>query len=379
MSPDLKKVDIKEALSFFENLKKNNVNKGGDRPNRKPHDKFMPYVMIRSYAGDKGARPMAAGSVFWESPDIWTAVGDPASTPQIPPNQGGTAVAGKPNTVYAHVWNLGRAPIAGARVEWYWFNPSLGIDGAHAHLIGTTGVELNPRGFPGCHKLVKCPTAWVPVMENGGHECLVARISAFGDPLNPAHLWDSWADRHVAQRNIAVVAAKAEIHKLLGSLDFSRPKNSMVRLFQLGHEAAHAVALMAPHLKIDQAVKTNLLAELQANGHLTIPPLVTPFPRVMPHTILNLGARPVAPAAPAARMKPAAMDIHMKPAMDKPHLLHEAATVADLLHHGNLMSPDLVKRVEVLPPPKKGEAQVLRIISYQDNKPVGGYTIIVSG
>ena len=354
------KVDIEEVKAFFEKFKK-----GQDK---KPRESFMPYVLIRSFAGDHGTRPLHDTIPFWESPDIWTAAGAPNVTPEIPPNPGGTVTVGKPNTLYAHVWNLGRAPIAGVRVEWYWFNPSLGFNEATANLIGITGVELSARGFPGCHKLVKCPQAWVPVMENGGHECLVARVSAFGDPLNSSHEWDAWADRHVAQRNISVVAANADVRKLLGSLDKTKPANTMVHLYQIGQEAADSLTLAAPHLKMDSAVKTTLLAELRPDGNLMLPPLTATVPRIMPHLLLNLGNKS---KVTTSVLRPTNTD--------RFNLLHEAAGVHTLLHHGNFLSSEMLQGLNILPHPKKGEAQVLRIVSYKDNKAIGGYTIIVSG
>ncbi|PYQ62073.1 MAG: hypothetical protein DMF53_13890 [Acidobacteria bacterium] len=58
---------------------------------------------------------------FWESPDIFVAPDMNASTaPDTPTTLGGLAKAGVPNTLWAHVWNLGRAPVYNARVEFYW-------------------------------------------------------------------------------------------------------------------------------------------------------------------------------------------------------------------------------------------------------------------
>src|SRR5260370_11174177 len=142
---------------------------------------FYPYLLIRSVLGDRGDRPF--NCCFWESPDIWTAPGDPATSPSVPTDHGGQVTVGRPATVYAHVWNLGFAPLAGVRVEFYWFNPSLGINGSHANLIGMARCDLAARGMAGSHKLVKCPKAWIPVLENGGHECLVVRISGIGGPI----------------------------------------------------------------------------------------------------------------------------------------------------------------------------------------------------
>jgi hypothetical protein len=64
----------------------------------------------------------------------------------------------------------GRAPIAGVKLEFYWFDPSLveSFPQNHAHLIGMTRVDLGPRSSRDCHKLVKCPKAWVPVLKLGG-------------------------------------------------------------------------------------------------------------------------------------------------------------------------------------------------------------------
>ena len=353
-------VDIEQVKAFFDKVSKER--------DKKPHDSFMPYVLIRSCAGDHGRRPLSNNTSFWESPDIWITAGAPDSAPTIPANQGGTVIAGKPNTVYAHVWNLGRAPIAGVRVEWYWFNPSLGFNEATAHLIGITGVELSARGFPGCHKLVQCPHVWVPVLENGGHECLVARVSAFGDPLNSSYEWDAWADRHVAQRNVTVVYTFAYVRNLLDSLDKTKPAKSTVRLYQIGQEAADTLILAAPHLTVDPRVKTTLLAELRPDGDLMLPPLTATVPRIMPHLLLNLGNKPQVTASV------------IRPTNNEGgNLLHEGADVPTLLHHGNLLSAEMLQRLNVLPLPKKAEAQVLRIVSYKDNQPIGGYTIIVSG
>ena len=112
----------------------------------------------------------------------------------MPATPGGVARAGAPTTLYAQVWNLGKAPAYRVRVEFYWFNPSLGISRADANLIGATWVDLGnrfaragswtevrgPAGAylsMGSHIMVRCPTTWVPQYLNNGHECLVVRVS----------------------------------------------------------------------------------------------------------------------------------------------------------------------------------------------------------
>jgi hypothetical protein len=175
-------------------------------------EKFLPYLLVRSVLNDRGDRPLTVTS--WESPDIWTADGDPASTPAIPPDHGGVYIAGRPFTIYAHVWNLGFAPLAGVAIEFYEFAPSLGIDGAHARPpIGVARCELSGRGMAGSHQLVKCPNAWVTALDvldvsnSGWKICLVVRVSGIGDPVggNP---WSPWLNRHVGQRTIGVTGQR---------------------------------------------------------------------------------------------------------------------------------------------------------------------------
>ncbi|TME55198.1 MAG: hypothetical protein E6I58_10845 [Chloroflexi bacterium] len=145
---------------------------------------------------------------FWESPDILIEPGiDPAHAPAIPTSLGAIAKAGMDNTLYAHVWNLGQAPCPDTLVEFYWFNPALGFDAAHANLVGATWVELRARGEANSHRLVRCPVSWRAQFVNGGHECLMVRLSqAALDPLS-APAWDASRNRHIGQRNIHVMSA----------------------------------------------------------------------------------------------------------------------------------------------------------------------------
>ena len=167
---------------------------------------YMPFLFIRANAGDLGARPVVGP--FWESPDILIEPGiDPAHAPAIPTSLGAIAKAGMDNTLYAHVWNLGQAPCPDTLVEFYWFNPALGFDAARANLVGATWVELRARGEANSHRLVRCPVSWRAQFVNGGHECLMVRLSqAALDPLS-APAWDASRNRHIGQRNIHVMSA----------------------------------------------------------------------------------------------------------------------------------------------------------------------------
>jgi hypothetical protein len=355
--------------------------------------RFYPYILIRSILNDHGNRPINVP--FWESPDIWTAPGDPSASPAVPPDHGGTLTATKPHTIYAHVWNLGRAPIAGVKVEFYWFDPTIGaFDDAHAHLIGMTRVDLGPRSSPYCHKLVKCPKAWVPQMVNAdGHECLVARASAIGDNLSAADAWHPYADRHVAQRNVHVAQPNADMSKLIHALEASRIKSTRVQLLQVGEQAAVTLKIAAPKLKLDPAVKTHVLAELRPDGSLALPatvtgpagghapvalatpaahPAVTPatgVPRIVPGTVLRVPAPTTRVTTPVPGPAGGATT----------ELAVGGANLTHLIAHATLLSPELLATIKQLPAPPRGNAQVMRIVSLQGDQIVGGYTIVVGG
>jgi hypothetical protein len=336
-------------------------------------NRFYPSLLVRSVLGDRGDRPF--NGCFWESPDIWTAPNDPTTSPAIPPTHGGEVVAGRPCTVYAHVWNLGLAPLAGIHVEFYWFNPSLGIDGTHGNLIGTARCELAARGMPGSHRLVKCPKAWTPIIENNGHECLVVRLFGIGDPLG-GNEWHPWQNRHVAQRNISVVAVDANLDKFVGLIDLSRPHNTRTQLIQLGAiEGELARQLAAPNLKLAQ-IDPQVLAEIDLSGTVTMPSL-TEVPAGMKSSVHPLAtgvAKPLPILHPAGSV----------PVID-PHVIFQQLAPRAVQSPGPARLTDLLSKIPVLHPgetrgvPPPGEAYVLRLASYNGDQLVGGYTLVVKG
>ena len=177
-------------------------------------DLYLPFLFMRANPGDTGGRLNPDGSrmqgVFWESPDVLILAGaDPSTAPSVPPELGQVALAGQPNTIYAHVWNFGQAQAAEVVVEFYWCDPSLGINAASAHLIDQVFLSLGARGSGRAHALVKCPTPWTPTFLNGGHECLLVRVWDYcSDSLGKPE-WDASINRHIGQRNIHVVPAPA--------------------------------------------------------------------------------------------------------------------------------------------------------------------------
>ncbi len=300
---------------------------------------FLPLLFIRTRLGDTGARPVVGA--FWESPDILIApnVG-PASAPARPPDLGATARADVENTIYAHVWNLGQAPAHGAIIEFYWFNPTLGFNGTAANFIGKAFVDLDGRGSPGSHKLVKCPFSWIPKFLNGGHECLVVRIShPVTDPL-ASPPWDASKNRHVGQRNIHVMsaaeaAAKPTLGINVGPL-YGQPGQLQVARAETG---------TMPWLFLATNSRTNIPATGAANGVVGITPPI-PVGAGLP----KLGTIPDPQAAGVIG------DTHS--------VNGDNQQVGFLATDGN---------------PGSGKANVYRVSGTQNGEAFGGYTVVVLG
>jgi len=151
---------------------------------------WTPWLLIRYCETDAGQRPIP-GSDGYASTDIWVESSDP----------GGNAVPGEPNFVNVRILNLGKAPALPMRVDFYWGNPAIGMGPGQMTLIGTEWIH---QFLAHSLKEVRCSTPWIPVYENGGHECLIVNCSSpVLDPI--AQPFQTTLDRHVGQRNITVL------------------------------------------------------------------------------------------------------------------------------------------------------------------------------
>jgi hypothetical protein len=139
------------------------------------------------------------GSPWWESPDIWVVPGsDPLGVP-------GSPVAGQSAYVWARVHNDGDTDVDGARVDYWWANPAVGVTRVLATLIGNAYVDV----AAGTSEEVLCLVPWVPAFVNDGHECLVAEVHSSYDPLPtpPPDPFDPPSHRQTAQKNLSVLPA----------------------------------------------------------------------------------------------------------------------------------------------------------------------------
>jgi hypothetical protein len=313
-------------------------------------EQFLPYLLIRSHLGDDGTRPMPPGRVFWDSPDVWLWGSEPEFAPNLPPSPGGVAVAGQPTTLYALVWNLGRAPLLGAVVEFYWFDPTLSFDSAHAHLIGTATVDLPSAMSQVSRRLVKCPLPWIPVLVNNGHECLVSRVSGVGDAIGPNE-WEPYLNRHVGQRNVCVLAGTSTTDPLLKSLDRNRNRDLEIRVVAV-NDGAFAVETVAPELRLARGGDI-VLGGVTAEGQSLIRDRVD-WPAGRPTK------RPRRP-----------------PEIDPRRLQQQAGELRPSSGEG-LGDPAFLEALAAAGEVEPGRARVVRVVAYDDQRLTGGYTMVLT-
>jgi hypothetical protein len=220
--------------------------------------------------------------------------------------------------------------------EW----PSLGFSGASAHLIGVTWTDLAARGNTGSHRLLKCPVSWPAMYVNGGHECLMVRLSqACSDPLSGPP-WDASRNRHIGQRNIHVMSA--------------------------------AEAAAKPTIGVDVGPLFGGTAELRvARANTATMPwlhLVTNDRHAVPGTGAATGDVGITPAKPAGTGIP---DLGAVPDPRAAGLMGDIQGVTD---DGQQIA---VHATDANPGP--GNAHIYRVSGHQDGSVLGGYTVVVLG
>jgi hypothetical protein len=299
---------------------------------------------MRTHPGDLGARPIV-GAPFWESPDIFLLAGvHPAMAPDVPRQLGQNAIAGEPNTLYAHVWNFGKAAANEVMVEFYWCDPSLGITAGSVHLIAQKVISLGHKGSGKCHELVKCPEPWTPTFLNGGHECLLVRVwdNPSDFPGEPA--FDASCNRHVAQRNIHVQAPG------VGPM-FLRPMGA---------------PLIKPAFDAPLMIKVGALFGAPAQVRVD-----RVAPNTMPWLQLRTGTRGVFPAA--------------APPTGAPALSSPTAGGAGFPTGGGAQTQNVTGDDQMVGfstsdhAPGPGQAHVYRVSAHQNGTVFGGYTVVVLG
>jgi len=163
---------------------------------------LLPYLLIRTMAGDTGARPLPADFQIidrHQSPDIILTTQSTTDPPVVGRGEFDRALRGRivglldqgrRYDVWVHVWNLGHAPAYGVRVRAWHSGPA----GPRATYIGGRQLDLGERNSSASHLVVKLGS-WQP--EDGG--TIVATAECIADTCNGTHDWSQ--DRHTAQRD----------------------------------------------------------------------------------------------------------------------------------------------------------------------------------
>ena len=169
---------------------------------------------------------------WWLSPDIWVV---PGNDPNGPP---GSPIAGKPAYVWARVSNTGDSFAEGTRVDFYWANPSAQMVVGVATAIGSAYVDL----APGDTQEVLCLVPWIPVVVNGGHECVLAVAHAPGDsnplpdPLPNGFPFDPPSHEQIAQLNLSVLeAGMLQVSQLITVMALAREDKTAELSVSMGH------------------------------------------------------------------------------------------------------------------------------------------------
>jgi hypothetical protein len=189
----------------------------GEEREEGPPPTYTPWLVVRANPGDKGSRPLPAGTPWFLCPDLHVA----------PADAWGRVNAGDTVTVSVTVQNLGRAAATGVRARFWWVDPSGGVVPATSTLIGDSSRVSIAAGLA---EVLECRTPWIPRFVNGGHECLVVEVSSLSDPLTTTFRAD--LDRHVGQRNVTVLAPGGEQQRMMLTLTnpFSEPAQTTLHV-----------------------------------------------------------------------------------------------------------------------------------------------------
>jgi hypothetical protein len=158
---------------------------------------FWPFLLIRSFPGDSGARPAQAPNMY-QSPDLIMTISDPQYQPAVVGRDGMPALMGRQcrnvfvnrrHDVWVHVWNLGRAPAHGARIRAWVVDKDSGAK----EFVGGRQLDLGDRTSQNSHTVVRIGS-WDAKKGGSSRRELVATVESMSDVATSAA-----EDRHTAR------------------------------------------------------------------------------------------------------------------------------------------------------------------------------------
>jgi hypothetical protein len=169
-------------------------------------DALVPFLLIRSYVGDVGARPLAPDHWNNVSPDVIITQPMAAPAPPEPPVRGRDEAQDPAFVarilpllpidtivdVWIHVWNLGRAPAFGVRVRAWAFGT--GNNDPFSGFLGGRRIDLGARDSETSHVLVRVGQWPTP---NGWMGGVVANAECITD-VSTGSVPHDLGDRHFA-------------------------------------------------------------------------------------------------------------------------------------------------------------------------------------
>lgn len=174
------------------------------------------FLLIRDHIQDNGAEPLSSALPAWLSPDIVVRKPDGSL--------GGEAEAGIVNQVEVTVHNRGGIQAIGTYVDAFFASSATTFSPAAATPIGGIYIDVPGYGM----KTAVLP--WTPPASVAGHGCILARASLIIPPdtyANPA-VFDMRGDRHIAQRNIEVLAFEEDGDSLAFTFHVVNPEPRQV-------------------------------------------------------------------------------------------------------------------------------------------------------
>lgn len=157
---------------------------------------------------------------FWNTTELWNRHDADGGTAHETP------VVGTTNYLYVRVKNRGSEPAQNTTVKAYHCRPAAGLVWPDDWQAMTT-PSLSAGSIPSGGDTVVGPFEWTP--HTAGHECLLASVSADGDPSNADTVSGSiphWRlvpfDNNLAQRNVAPVPGGGAVGPLVASFDERR-------------------------------------------------------------------------------------------------------------------------------------------------------------